>query len=70
MQEQQITTLGKRTPDYTCDKSAAKELAKRVEEYYHKKGYKSVKVWLELNKERGYPIWEIRTNLLFSLDKI
>lgn len=78
MDEQQTTTvepttvnttipiLGKRIPDYTGDRYCARELAKLIETYYHKKGYKHVKVWAEAN-ETGPKVWGVRSNILFSV---
>lgn len=80
MQEQPTTTptqsqnkilpsLGRRIPNYVGDRACSQELAKKLEAYYHKKGYTHIKVWVEADDTLGTKIWSIRSNILFSLPK-
>jgi len=62
-----IPTLGKRIPDYTGDRYCAKELAKKIQDYYHKKGYKQVKAWAEAEDVGSAKVWGVRSNILFSV---
>lgn len=58
-------------PDYTGDRYYAKQLADRVQEYYHNLGYKGVKTWVELDETPGgRKLWGVRSNLSFSFSKL
>jgi hypothetical protein len=61
----------KKIPDYTTDKAASIQLARRIESYYHAKGFPEIAVWVEgvpafNNKKR----WEIRSNIKFDCKTI
>ncbi len=71
MQEQQTTiaALGTSTPDYTGDRYWAKQLASRLQQYYHNLGQTQVKVWAEPSEGEGKKIWNIRSNIKFTVPK-
>ena len=56
------------TPDYCKSKTHSMSLVRRIEEYWHKRGYKQVKAWVEtmsqLNGEKNYVI---RSNISFTV---
>ena len=56
-------------PDYTGDGFWARELAKKVQSYYHERGYTDVRCWVEpeLNPVSGKKMWGVRSNILFSI---
>lgn len=58
-------------PDYTGDRYYAKQLADRVQDYYHNLGYKNVKVWVEGGETPGgRKLWSVRSNLSFDFSKL
>lgn len=61
-------TKGRKIPDYIEDKSAAQHLVNSLHDYYHRRGYHSVKVWLEPETmASGRRHWYIRSNIVFSV---
>lgn len=57
-----------RTKDYSEDRFAAKELAQRIQDYWHNLGHQNVKVWLEPEEQAsGRKFWNIRSNIVFKL---
>ena len=54
-------------PDYCGDKEAAMELKERFEAYYHKRGYKWVKAWLEIEKRDKSVLYCLRSNIQFTV---
>jgi len=57
--------------DYVGDREAAGELAKRLQEYYHKRGYTEIRVWVEPElSSRNRKLWGIRSNIVFNVNKI
>lgn len=61
-------SLNSNVPDYTGDKDAAFLLAKRVQEYYHKRGFKKVRCWAEPQiSSTGKKIWGVQSNITFSV---
>ncbi len=53
--------------DYTGDQQAAKELAKKVQEYYHTRGNKAVRCWVEPELlPSGRKLWGVRSNIIFD----
>ena len=62
-----ITTLGRRTPDYTGDKFSAKQMANKLQRYYWDRGFTGVRVWAELIDREGSKLWEIKSNIKFKV---
>lgn len=61
----------KRIPDYTGDRNHANDLARKLQDFYHKRGYQEVRVWVEpefINSDRR--IFGVRSNISFSLQNI
>jgi len=57
--------------DYTENHSDALELKKKLEQYYHQRGFDWVKVWLEPEIQMsGRKFWNIRSNITFNCDSI
>lgn len=57
--------------DYYGDYSNSKELVAKLLEYYHKRGYKHIKVWLEPDlTSSGDKFWAVRSNITFDVDTI
>ena len=46
--------------DYITDYIASSKLANRIQQYWHDKGYRGVRVWVEKEEDR---LWVIRSNL-------
>lgn len=67
MQEQQIIQLGRRTPDYTGDRYWAKLLATKIQKYHQDRGYHNVRVWVEQEDKEGRKIWNIRSNIKYTV---
>ncbi len=60
-----IMTLGK--TDYIKNKGAAQEMAEEIEDYYHRRGHKHIKVWVEergMGQNREY---DVRSNICFKV---
>lgn len=57
-------------PDYTCDYEAAKELAKKVQDFYHSRGYKKVRCWIEPIATIPQKVFGVRSNIVFDVSKI
>lgn len=52
--------------DYLGNYNAAMDLVKQITQFYHSKGYKQVKVWLEPRvQESGRKDYDIRSNIHF-----
>ena len=63
------TMIRSRTPDYIGNNVLAKELADKVQEYYHKRGYTKVRCWVEPELTRsGRKIWGVRSNIIFNVE--
>lgn len=59
------------TPDYTGDYSAAKEQERQFLAYYHSRGFKWVKAWLEVdNRLSNQRFWYLRSNIHFVTPKL
>jgi predicted rRNA methylase YqxC with S4 and FtsJ domains len=60
--------------DYIRDKEASKELAEKIQNWYHKRGYKSVRVWVEhekiFNVNGVITNFYVRSNLKFDVASI
>ena len=66
-----IVRFDKTNRDYCTDLVAAKDLAKRIEGYWHKQGYESVRVWVEgVALATGSKRWEVRGNILYNCNHI
>lgn len=52
--------------DYTCDLYWTKELALKIQDFYHTKGQKHVKVRIEKEVMGAKTIWNIRSNISFK----
>jgi hypothetical protein len=62
-----VVRLSHNTKDYYEDRFAAKELAIKIQDYYHQRGYDHVKVWLEEElQSSGRKFWNIRSNIVFK----
>lgn len=58
----------KGSPDYTEDRLAAKILVDRLMEYYHSRGFRNVKVWLEPEVQpSGRKFFYVRSNISFKV---
>lgn len=56
------------TPDYLKSKAHSMSLAKRVEEVWHRKGYKQVKAWVEtISQANGEKYFVVRSNISFTV---
>lgn len=53
--------------DYVGDKYWATVIAKRIEEYWKRRGFPHVKAWVEQENREGNPIWNVRSNLKFTV---
>ena len=54
-------------PDYVGDYHLAKMQANAIMSYWHSRGYKSVKVWLETQlTASGTKLYFIRSNMVFK----
>lgn len=55
-------------PDHLKNKSSSMGLAKRIEDYWHKKGFRSVKAWVEtISQLNGEKYFVVRSNLTFRV---
>jgi hypothetical protein len=55
-------------PDYLTDYNASMGLVKELTRYYHSRGYKKVKVWLETDQfENGRKRYAVRSNIVFTV---
>ncbi len=59
-------------PDYTGDSYWAKVLCKKIESFYKRLGYQSVKAWIEVEESplSGRKIYNVRSNLRFNVDSL
>lgn len=58
-------------PDYTGDGVAARQLAKQVQEYYHKQGSTDVRCWVEpIVSQTSRKLWTIQSNITFSISEL
>lgn len=56
------------TPDYLTDYTASMDLVKDLTRYYHSRGFKKVKVWLETDQfENGRKRYAVRSNIVFTV---
>lgn len=56
------------TQDYLKNKNASAGLAKRIEDFWHKKGHTSVKAWVEtITQLNGEKYFVIRSNIEFKV---
>lgn len=59
------------TPDYTGDRYWANVLAKRIENYWRKKGYPNVKTWLETDTNAfNKKTYSVRSNIVFNVNDL
>lgn len=73
MQDLKISAQGTRNiPDYTCDIEHARELAKRVQNYYTSRGYSKVRAWIEPISilPNNKKVYGIRSNIVFNVSKL
>lgn len=62
--------------DYIKNLGAARELAGKIQEWWHNKGFNSVHVWVETHKAVSSfgtklpPSYSIRSNIKFNIDNI
>jgi hypothetical protein len=55
-------------PNYLTDKRASNQLAKRIEQFWHNKGYLSVKAWVETHQGiDGSKTHMVRSNITFTV---
>jgi hypothetical protein len=59
-------TPNRHAPDYTKDKMWANVLAKRIREYYLKRGQTNVRVWVEQALFGESRIYVVRSNIVFN----
>lgn len=59
------------TPDYYRDAFASNMLAKRIEAFWHRKGYKGVKAWVETSTNVGgtEKYYSVRSNITFKVPR-
>lgn len=64
-----LLDLERNVPDYTCDGYHANALARRIENFWHDKGYREVKVWVVKDKktEDGPFFHYIRSNIKYHV---
>lgn len=63
----------KNKKDYLKNKPASIELAKRLQDFYHKKGYSFIKVWVEdfpSETPETPEYYSIRSNIKFNVANI
>ena len=65
-----VTPTTKRVPDYTGKRSEAVKLAKKLEQFYHDKGYTDVKAWVEPEPRNGRNLWGVRSNIVFNAGQL
>ena len=59
---------GRAVPDYIENREAAKELVDRLMDYYHRRGYTNVKIWLEPDTQAsGRRFFYVRSNITFKV---
>lgn len=64
---EKIISINRTSRDYCEDISAARDLAKRIQDYWHKRGQSWVKIWLEpIDLPSGRKRWDIRGNIVFG----
>lgn len=60
--------MDREIPDYLKNKTASLMLVKRVEDFWHKKGHRHVKAWVEtITQLTGEKYYVVRSNLSFSV---
>lgn len=65
-----IVSLGRSSKDYSMDLAAARDMARNIQDYWHKRGYTWVKIWLEPHETpSGQKRWDIRGNIAFAPPK-
>lgn len=66
-----VVSINRTNRDYCGDKLAARDLAKKIQDYWHKRGYTSVKIWLEPHDSlSGKTRWDIRGNIIFKTPEL
>jgi len=62
--------------DYIKNKYAAEELVETVRDWWHRRGFTQVKVWVETEQAKSEygtklpPTYSVRSNITFSVDTI
>ena len=58
-------------PDYYRDGFSSQMLAKKIESYWHRRGYKQVKAWVEvtMNVEGTEKYYSVRSNISFKVPR-
>lgn len=65
------TYLDRRIPDYTGDFHSAKDLVKRIQDYWHNLGYTQVKVWIEtVTTYSGNKLYCVRSNIRYNCNSL
>lgn len=68
---EKIVEMHRTSRDYCSDYFASRDLANKIMRYWHNKGYKSVKVWVEkVDLASGKNRWDIRGNIVFNCKNI
>lgn len=52
--------------DWIGDKYSASVLARRIENFWHKKGFSLVKVWVEPFHSNGLKMYAVRSNIVLD----
>lgn len=56
------------TPDYLKSKTHSTTLCKRIEDHWHRKGFKGVKAWIEtVSQMNGEKYFTVRSNITFKV---
>jgi hypothetical protein len=66
-----IISITRTERNYCEDYNAAKDLAIKIQNYWHKKGFSKVRVWLEpIDLANGSKRYDIRGNIEFNCASI
>ena len=58
-------------PDYTGDYYWASIMAKRIQNFWHKKGYHQIRAWVETDvRPSGSKIFSVRSNISFDVSDL
>jgi hypothetical protein len=61
----------RKVPDYLGNRSLAEKMAQALMDYYHQRGYKKIRVWLEPRvKESGKREYDLRSNIAFTVPQM